>query len=140
MFWSGYSTYDNLPSINFYEITVKMYCHFRLSNRRNYRKVTIVTSILMCTFHNAGIACMDSYTTKRIRRSTELIDINLISSVERFSQSKALRHFDNPKQLALRIQQTCLESAGLLTGRWGGVYSNEWSFDEVDTQDPVINE
>ncbi len=119
MFWSGYSTYDNLSSINTYEIFVNIYYHTRISNWRSYRKVTIVTSILMCTFHDAGFACMDSYTTKRGRRSTELIDINLIFSVARFSQSKALRHCDYPKQLALRIQQTCLESAGLLPGRWG---------------------
>ena len=117
MFWSGYSTYDNLPSINIYEINVNMYFHFRISNRRRYRKVTIVTSILMCTFHDADFACMDSFTTKRGRRSTELIEINLIFLVAGSWASRALRHCDYPKQLALRIQQTCLESAGLLTGR-----------------------
>ena len=119
MFWSGYSTYDNPSSINIYETTVKMYFHFRISNRRSYRKVTIVTSILMCTFHDAGFACMDSYTTKRGRQSTQLIKINLIFLVARFSQSKAFRHFDYPKQFALRIQQTGLDGAGLLKGRWG---------------------
>lgn len=97
MFWSGYSTYDNPPSINLYEIIVKNYCHFRISNRQSYIKVTIVTSILMCTFHDADFACMDSYTTKRIRRSTELIDINLIFSVAGFCQSKALKHSDYKK-------------------------------------------
>ena len=117
MFWSGYSTYDNLPSINVYEGIVKKYCHFRISNRRSYRKVTIVTSILMCTFYDAGFACMDSYTTKRGSQSTELIEINLTLSVASVSQSKTLRHSNYPKQLALRIQQTRLDSAGLLTGR-----------------------
>ena len=97
MFWSGYSAYDNLPSINVYEIAVKKYCHFRISNRRSYRKVTIVTSILMCTFHDAGFTCMDSYTTKRGRRSTELIEINLIFLVAGVYASKALKHVDYTK-------------------------------------------
>ena len=94
MFWSGYSTYDNLPSINIDEILVNIYCHFGISNRRSYRKVAIVTSILMCTFHDAGFACMDSYTTKRGKRSTELIEINLILPVAGFYASKALKHVD----------------------------------------------
>ena len=97
MFWSGYSTYDNLSSINVYEVIVKKYCHFRISNRRSYRKVTIVTSILMCTFHDAGFACMDIYTTKRSRRSTELIEINLIFLVAGFYASKALKRVDYTK-------------------------------------------
>ena len=94
---ASYSTYDNLPSINIYEKTVKMYCHFRISNRRSYRKVTIVTSILMCTFHDAGFTCIDSYTTKRGRRSTELIEINLIFLVAGFYASKALKRVDYTK-------------------------------------------
>ena len=97
MFWSGYSTYDNLPSIKTYEIIVKSYVQLDVSNRRSYRKVTIVTSILMCTFHDAGFTCMDSYTTKRGRRSTELIEINLTFLVAGFYASKALKHVDYKK-------------------------------------------
>jgi len=72
MFWSGYSTYDRPPSNHFYKNDVKIKIHDRISNPRRYRKVTIVTSFLMWTFHDAGLPSLDSYVTIRLFNAHEV--------------------------------------------------------------------
>ena len=72
MFWSGYSTYDRLPSYYFYKNCVRIIIHDRTSNPRRYRKVTIVTSFLMWTFHDVDLPSLDSYATIRLFKVHEI--------------------------------------------------------------------